>query len=234
MSEAYFIAGCQVQADSTLDKLLQSILTVAGIKHNQVDEIHVFSDAASALFQRRLDTAFGPIICWPLIPFLAPSNIISAVRGLEIGDISTCILAENSSLSSSAIFLANPKGVGRFNLTPRVQLANRFSPPGWITEPASWAEKVLSSIPKEEIEPGNDTPDLRIPPPKPTRPWLGVYARQKPVIPGWPEDRLVNGTSIFPSLMKLVDAVNTDSKDAGVWLDIDPEEPCASILVLPV
>lgn len=234
MSEAYFITGCQVQTDSTPDILLQSILSTAGLKHNQVDEIHIFSDSASALFQRRLDTAFGPVICWPLIPFLPPSSIISAIRGLEIGDISICILAEHSSLSSSAILLANPKGVGRFNLTPRVQLANRFYPPGCIAEPASWAEKVLSSIPKEEIEPENETPDLRIPPPKPARPWLGVYARQKPVIPGWPEDRLVYGSSIFPSLMKLVDAVNSDGNDAGVWLDVDREELCASILVLPV
>ncbi len=234
MSEVYFITGCQLPAGSTLDELLQSIFNTAEIKPNQVDEIHLFSDAASSLFQRRLDTVFGPIVGWPLIPYLPPCAIISSCRGLETGEISTCILAETSSYISSAILLANPNGVGRFNLTPLVKLASRISLPKWISDPANWAEKLLTTIPKEEENPEDETPDLRIAPKKPARPWLGVYAHQKPDIPGWPEDRLVFRSSIFPSLMILADAVRTSRTDPGVWLDVDPEEPGASILVLPL
>jgi hypothetical protein len=234
MSEAYLIAGTQLPIGSTIDTLLQSIFDAAGIKSNQVDEIHLYMDSASNLFQRRQDTSFGPVVGWPLIPYLQPSGLFSSCRGLETGDKSTSILAEISAQSSSAILLANPDGVGRYNLTPQVQLATRFTSPVWIADPVGNANRLLASIPPKETDPDEDVQDLRIPPKTPVRPWLGFYAPQKPENSGWPEDRLVFKSSIFPSLITLAEAVISSKTDPGVWMDLDPEEPGASMLVLPL
>jgi hypothetical protein len=234
MSEAYFISGCQLPTGSSQDALLQAIFTSAEIKPHQVDEIHMFTDAASALFQRRLETVFGPVIQWPLLPFLPVSTLFSACRALESGEISTCILAENSNQASCAVLLANPDGVGRFNLSPVVQLSTRSVFPEGITDLTASALKLLASIPKDEIEPEIEVPDLRVPRKQPARPWLAVHASEKPVVSDWPEDRLAFSSSLFPGLLKIIDLIQTSKTDPGVWTHSAPNEPGGSMLVLPL
>jgi hypothetical protein len=234
MSESYFISGCQLPVGSTLDELFQAVFSVSGIKPHQVDEIHMFTDAASALFQRRINSIFGPVIHWPLLPFLPISELFSVCRALEIGEISTCIFAENSSQASCGILLANPNGVGRLNLTPMAQLARRITFPEGVPDLAGSAQKLLTYIPKEELDPEDETPDLRVPRKQPARPWLAIHAPERPVISDWPEDRLVYSPSLFPSLLKIVDAIQTTKIDPGVWTHSTPDEPGGSLLVLPL
>lgn len=234
MSEAYFIAGSKLPTGSSLDSVLQSIFVAAEIKPKQVDEMHMFSDAASALFQRRLDTVFGSVIQWPLIPYLPVNGLFSACRALEIGEISTCILAEISNQTCSVLLLANPMGVGRLNLTPQVLLSNRVSYSEGIPDLPATAAKIISSAPKGDPQPEDETPDLRIPPKKAPRPWLAVHSPEKPDVPGWPEDRLIHSSAMLPSLFTLITAMQDSKTDPGVWISSAAIEPACSLLVLPL
>lgn len=234
MSEAYFVTGCQLPAGSTLDALLQEVLKTGGMKPNQVSEIHLFTDAASALFERKRETIFGTVIQWPLIPHLAVSTLFSACRALESGETSACVLVENSAQMSSAILLANPSAVGRFNLSPKVVFSHRIVHPEGITDLADCAAKLLDSIPKEEPDAETDAPDLRVAPKKPARPWLAVHSNNPVGIPDWPEDRFLTGSNLFPLLIKLADAVARSKTDPAVWTYMQPREPGDAMLVLPL
>ncbi len=184
MSEAYFISGCQLPAGSSLDDILNTVFSSAGCQTPKIDEIHLFSDAATALFQRRIDTVFGPVIQWPLIPSLPVSALFSACRALETGELSTCVLVENSAQSANAILLANPNAVGRYNLSPQAHFSIRSSHPAGIIDLPGSAAKLIAAIPVDEPEPEDETPDLRVPPKKPARPWLAVRAPERTVVPG--------------------------------------------------
>ncbi|GAP20666.1 hypothetical protein [Leptolinea tardivitalis] len=233
MSDAYFVTGLQMPAGTPLETLLQKLCESAGIRAGSVNEIHHFTDAASALFQRISKTSYGPILCWPLIPYLETSTLFSVCRALELGEISTCILAECSSVTSTAILLASPTGVGRLNLSPHAHLAVRFSSPISMTDPVVCAHKLLASMPEEEST-EEQNPEGPPVPQKPSRPWMGIYSREKPEIADWSPDRLVFGSSIFTSLINLVTAMNSTRTDPGVWINIMSEEPGASLLVLPL
>jgi hypothetical protein len=234
MSEAYFITGCQLPAGSSLDALLQEVLKTGGLKPNQVNEIHLFTDAASALFERKHDSIFGTVIQWPLIPHLAVSTFFSVCRALECDEMTACVLVENSAQMSSAVLLANPKAVGRYNLAPRVHLSNRLSAPDGITNLPDCAAKLLAMIPKEEPDAETDAPDLRVAPKKPARPWLAVHANNPVDTSDWPEDRLMTGDSLFPLLIKLAAAVEKSKTDPAVWAHVIPGEPGDAMLVLPL
>lgn len=234
MSEAYFVTGCQLPAGSTLDALLQDVLKNGGLKPNQVTEIHLFTDAASALFERKLDTIFGTVIQWPLIPHLAVSTLLSTCRALESGEMTACVLVENSAQMSCAVLLANPTAVGRFNLSPKVVLSHRSSHPEGITDLADCAAKLLASIPKEEPDAETDAPDLRVAPKKPARPWLAVHSNAPADILDWPEDRFLTSPGLFPLLTKLADAVARSKTDPAVFAHMLPGEPGDAMLVLPL
>lgn len=234
MSEAYFITGCQLPAGSSLDALLQEVLKTGGLKPNQVNEIHLFTDAASALFERQRDTIFGTVIQWPLIPHLAVSTLFSACRALESGEITACVLVENTAQLSCAILLANPSAVGRHNLAPKVVLSFRSTHPEGITDQPDCATKLLARIPREEPDAENDAPDLRVAPKKPARPWLVIHSSTPAGIPEWPEDRLLSGSTLFPLLSKLADAVEKSKTDPAVWMHLQPGEPGDAMLVLPL
>jgi len=234
MSEAYLISGCQLPAGSSLDALLQDVLKTGGLKPNQVNEIHLFTDEASALFERKRDTIFGAVIQWPLIPHLAVSTLFSTCRALESGEISTCVLVENSAQLSCAILLANPSAVGRFNLTPMVVLSHRSTHPEGISNLSDCVTKLLASIPREEPDSETDAPDLRVAPKKHARPWLAVHSKEPADIPDWPEDRFLTGSNLFPLLVKLADAVSRSKTDPAVWAHIIPGEPGDAMLVLPL
>jgi hypothetical protein len=234
MSEAYFVTGCHLPAGSSLDALLQEVLKTGGLKPNQVNEIHLFTDAASALFERKHDTIFGTVIQWPLIPHLAVSTFLSACRALECNELTTCVLVENTAQMSCAVLLANPHAVGRYNLSPQVHLSNRLTAPEGITNLADCAAKLLAMIPKEEPDAENDAPDLRVAPKKPARPWLAVHTNGPVDIADWPEDRLMTGEALFPQLIKLAAAVERSKTDPAVWVHTVPGEPGDAMLVLPL
>lgn len=234
MSETYFISGAVQPAGTPLDTLLQAIYSSAGIKPKQVDEIHLFSDAASALFQRRLDTVFGPVVHWPLIPFLPANTLFSDCRALESSELSTCILAESSSSVSCAFLLANPNAIGRFNLSPQAQFSIRCSYPEGINNFEAVAQKALAAMPKEDPDPENETPDLRIPPKHDARPWLAVHAPEKPSTIIWPEDRLTYSPSMVHGLLMLINAMNQTKTDPGIWVSVSGNEPACSLLALPL
>jgi hypothetical protein len=234
MSEAYFVTGCQLPAGSSLDALLQEVLKTGGLKPNQVNEIHLFTDAASALFERKRDTIFGAVVQWPLIPHLAVSTLLSACRSLECNEMTACVLVENTAQMSCAVLLANPNAVGRYNLSPQVHLANRLSAPEGITNLPESAAKLLAMIPKEEPDAETDVPDLRVAPKKPARPWLAIHANGPVDTADWPEDRIMPGDSLFPLLIKLAAAVGRSKTDPAVWAHIVPGEPGDAMLVLPL
>jgi hypothetical protein len=234
MSEAYLITGSQLPAGTSLEALLQDVLKTGGLKPNQVTEIHLFTDAASALFERKRDTIFGSVIQWPLIPHLSVSTLFSACRALETGELTSCVLVENTAQQASAILLANPSAVGRLNLAPKVMLSLRSNHPEGITDLPDCAAKLLARIPKEEPDAENDAPDLRVAPKKPARPWLAIHSSAPAGIPEWPEDRVLTGASIFPLLIKLADAVEKSKTDPAVWMHLQPGEPGDAMLVLPL
>lgn len=234
MSESYFITGCQLPAGTSLDALLQEVLKSGGLKPNQVNEIHLFTDAASALFERRLDTIFGTVIQWPLIPHLAVSTLLSVCRALECGEMTTCVLVENSASMSCAVLLANPTAVGRHNLSPQAHLANRLTSPEGITDLPDTAARLLAMIPKEEPDAETDAPDLRVAPKKPARPWLAIHSSATAELPEWPEDRLISGSALLPLITRLASLVEKSKTDPAVWVYIQPGEPGNAMLVLPL
>ncbi|NMB55741.1 MAG: hypothetical protein GYA15_13680 [Leptolinea sp.] len=232
MSEAYLISGVQQPTGSGLDDLLKAICGQSSIRPDRVNEIHLFSDTASALFQRRLTTSSGIVIHWPLIPFLPVNVLFSACRALESGDISTCILAENSGKFSCAVLLANPNGVGRFNLTPLVQLAGRFTYPGGIPDLKATADMALQTVPPVEVYAGSELDEPRVNPN--VHPWLSIHSPAKPVSLNWPADRLIYSTSILPGLMMLAIAMNKTKAASGVWISLAENEPAAALVALPL
>jgi hypothetical protein len=234
MSEAYFVSGVQQPAGTPLEALLQAICAQAEVKPNRVDEIHLFGDAVAALFQRRLDTPFGAVIYWPLIPFLPVSVLFSACRALETGEISTCIVAENSAALSCAILLANPNGIGRLNLTPQVHLDGRFTYPAGIPNLDAAADKVFKSIPQDDTIPADNVVDLRIPPKADPLPWVAIHSPSKPASLNWPSTRSIHHSSVLPGLIMLVKAMKTSKTDPGILISCTPNEPSAALLVLPL
>lgn len=234
MSEAYFVSGIEQPAGTPLENLLQAVCRQADVKPNRVDEIHVFGDAVAALFQRRLDTPLGTMIHWPLIPFLPVSILFSACRALETGEISTCIVAENSSALSCAVLLANPNGIGRLNLTPQVHLDGRFTYPAGIPDLDVAADKVLKSIPLDDSIPADNVVDLRMPPKTDPLPWVAIHSPVKPAMLNWPVARTLHHASVLPALLMLVKAMHTANGDPGILISCPPNEPSAALLVLPL
>ncbi len=234
MSEAYLITGIMLPAGTPLDELLPAAYTSAGIKSGQINEIQLFTDNANALFHRRLDSASGPLIQWPLIPGMETNSLFSLTRALEIGELSLGILAEVSAHLSCAIILANPGAVGRLNLSPRTRLGRRITVPEGISDIPHLASNLIASIPPEEPSPEEEVPDLRLPPKQPLRPWLAIQASEKPEISDWPEDRLITGGSLFPVLLRLAKEVSGSRNDPGVLVQTGKDEPGSAFVVMPV
>ncbi len=234
MSEAYLITGFSRPAGTTLDELLQIVHSSVGIKPGQVNEIHVFTDAANALFHRRSDSISGPVIQWPLIPGMEISSLFSVTRALECGELNLGIMAEVSARSSCVLLLANPMSVGRFNLSPRLRFGRRTTFPDGILDIPQEAASFLASIPPEQPEPEEETPDLRIPRKKPSRPWLTIVSPEKPADINWPEDRLISGSILFPELLELADAFESSLHDPGILVHMGHGEPGSIEVIMPL
>ncbi len=233
MSEAYYIAGVEQPAGTDPAVLLHAVCMAAGIKPARVDEVHLYSDAASALFKRRLDTPQGTIILWPYIPFLSVSGFFSACRALECGEISTIVIAEQTALVNRAVLLAGPAAVGRLNLAPQAHLSARFTHPEGFPDLPAAASQALAAIPPLEIEPENGEQ----PAPKPihpANPWLSVHSLEKPQAGNWPVDRLIHGLTMLSSLDLLVKALVSTQSEPGVWVSANKTDPAAAMLVLPL
>lgn len=234
MSEAYLITGLSRPAGTTLDELLQTVYSSSGIKPGRENEIHLFTDDANALFNRRSDSISGPVITWPLIPGMEISTLFSMTRALECGEIDRGILAEVSARSSCVLLLANPKTVGKFNLSPRLRFSRRTTIPAGIMDIPQEANKFLASIPPEQPDPEEEIPDLRIPRKEPSRPWLTIVSPEKQTGINWPEDRLINGSVLFSLMLKLADAVESSHHDPGILVHVGHNEPGAIQVVLPL
>lgn len=231
MSEAYLVTGCELPSGTTILEVIKTVCASAGIKPKQIDEIHLYTDAASALFQRKQDTEAGPIFTWPLLPLLPSGGLQSLCRALETGDTDLCLLVEISGSGSSAILLANPIAVGRFNLSPLVHLANRLSHPDGMKNLSTAALKTLATAPVE-IEPQEPVIDLRVPKPPLAQPWLALHAEKTIDGLDWPTNRILHGTYLCGSLLSLAFAMNNSKTERGVWISIAQDGPVLSTLVL--
>lgn len=233
MSEAYYINGVDQPTGTDPAVLLHAVCSTSGIKPARVDEVHVYSDAASALFKRRLDTPQGTILHWPYIPFLPVSGLLSACRALECGEISTCVIAEQTTQVNRAVLLAGPAAIGRMNLSPRAHLSARFTYPGGIPDLVPAAMRALAAIPPVEFEPeGGEAPAPK--PVLPANPWLAVHSPEKPQAGNWPVDRLIHGMTMLSSLDLLVKAMVSTKTEPGVWISANQADPAAAMLVLPL
>jgi len=234
MSEAYLITGCQLPAGTPLEEILAALFKSSGLKSNQVNEIHLFSDMAAALFQRRIDITSGPVQQWPLLPCFEINGLFSITRALECGELSTVILAEVSAHLSCAMLLANPTAVGRLNLSPRLRFGRRKNLPEGIADIPLLASDLIASIPPEEPMPEEETPDLRVPPKRQSRPWLAIAGTGISMDIKWPEDRLISGTSLFPLLLKLVESIENSHSDPVVMVESGNDEPGSAVVVMPL
>ena len=233
MSEAYLVSGCELPSGIPLLEVVKTVCASAGIKPKQIDEIHLYTDAASALFQRKQDTEAGPIFTWPLLPLLPSVGLQSLCRALETGDLALCLLVEISSSGSSAILLANPIAVGRFNLSPLVHLANRLSHPDGMENLQTAALKTLAMAPIE-IDSEEPVIDLRVPKPPPTQPWLALHTAETISGLKWPTNRILQSPALCGSLLSLAFAMNKSKTERGVWMSIAKDGPVLSTLVLPL
>ena len=233
MSESYLVTGCELPPGSSINDVVKTICVSAGIKHRQLDEIHLYTDAASALFQRKHDSEAGPIFTWPLLPLLSASGLQALCRALETGELSLCLLAEISPAGSNAVLLANPNAVGRFNLSPLVHLAKHLSHVDGLENLPTTALKTLASAPAE-IEPDEQAIDLRIPKAPPPRPWLMLHTSQKIDLSEWPDDRLIQNPGLCGSLLSLASAMKKTRTDRGIWMSLSMDGPVLSTLVLPL
>jgi hypothetical protein len=233
MSEAYLVAGSELLAGTSLDELLKSICTPVGIRPRQIDEIHLFTDAASALFKRTEDTIAGPCFTWPLLPLIPAIGLQSLCRAMEVGELSLCLLAEISASGSSAILLANPISVGRFNLNPMVHLANRLSHADGLENLLTTTLKTLAAAPAE-IEPEEPVVDLRVPKAPAAQPWVAFHTSEITADLDWPENRMLFNANMCGSLLDLAAAMKITKTDRGVWMSVTPDGPILSTLVLPL
>ncbi len=233
MSETYYVAGVDQPTGTDPAVLLHAVCAAAGIKPARLDEVHLYSDSASALFKRRLDTPQGTIIQWPNIPFLPVSGLFSACRALESGEISTCVVAEQTAQVNRVVLLAGPAAIGRMNLAPLAHLSVRFTYPGGIPDISTATTRALAAIPSKEIEPengGEPAPQ----PALPTKPWLAVHSSEKPRAVNWPVDRLIHGLTMLSSLDLLIKALVSTKTEPGVWISVNQADPAAVMLVLPL
>lgn len=233
MSEAYLAAGSELPSGTSLDEVIKTICTAAGIKPRQIDEIHLYTDAASALFQRKQVTEAVSAFTWPLLPLLLAAGLCSLCHALETGELSLNLLAEISASGSRAILLANPNAVGRFNLSPLVLLAGHISHIDGLENLPTAALKTLAIAPAE-IEPLEPVVDLRVSKTPPAQPWLMLHTAENFDGLDWPKNRLLQNASLCGSLLGLASAMNKTRTDRGVWMSIAPDGPVLSTLVLPL
>jgi hypothetical protein len=233
MSEAYLITGSELSTGTPLDEVISIVCKNAGIKPRQIDEIHLYTDAASALFHRMQDSEAGPVFSWPLLPLLPAAGLHSLCRSLEDDEISLCLLVEISAQRSSAVLLANPNAVGRYNLTPLVLLANRLSEVNGMDNLLTTALKTLAIVPVE-IEPKEPAVDLRLPKPAPPQPWLSLHSSETITGLDWSTSRLMQSSSLCGSLVDLAFAMSKTRTDRGIWMSIVPDGPILSTLVFPL
>jgi hypothetical protein len=233
MSEAYLVAGVELSAGTKLDELIKAISTSVGIRPRQIDEIHLFTDAATALFKRTEETIAGHCFTWPLLPLFPATGLQSLCRAMEVGELSLCLLAEISSEGSSAILLANPIAVGRFNFSPMVHLANRLSHADGYENLLTTTLKTLAAAPAE-IEPEVPVVDLRVPKPPVAQPWVTFHTTETSAELDWPENRVLYNASMCGSILDLAAAMKITKTDRGVWMSITTDGPVLSTLVLPL
>ena len=231
MSEAYLVTGCELPSGNPLLEVVKTVCASAGIKPQQIDEIHLYTDAATTLFQRKQDTEVGPIFTWPLLPLLPAVGLQSLCRALETGDLALCLLVEISGSGCSAILLANPIAVGRFNLSPLIHLANRLNLPDGMENLQTTALKTLAMAPIE-IETENPVVDLRVPKPSPTQPWLALQSAETISELDWPTNRILQSPSLCSSLLSLAFAMNKSKTERGVWMSIANDGPVLSTLAM--
>jgi hypothetical protein len=231
MSEAYLVSGCLLPGESPLLDVIDAICVSSGIKPQHLDEIHLYTDAASALFKRKQTTKAGPVFTWPLLPLLPAAGLRSLCQSLEDGEISICLLLEISARESGALLLANPNAVGRFNLAPLVHLANRMSHPEGFDSLLTTVLKTLALSPAE-IEPEEPVVDLRLPKPPPSQPWLAMQSAEIISDMDWPGNRLLMDPSLYGSLMRLAAEMNKTKSARGVWMSVASDGPVLSTLVL--
>jgi hypothetical protein len=233
MSEAYLVSGCELPPGSSLDKVINAACQSAGIKPHQIDEIHLYSSAASALFHRKQSSETSTIYSWPLLPLLPATGLRSICQSMEAGEVTLSLLMEDSPNYSSAILLANPIAVGRYNLTPLVHLANRLSHISGMDYLPTAALKTLATVPVE-IEPEAPVIDLRLPKPPATQPWLALHSPDQITGMEWPANRLLQSPGLCNSLLLLAEAMQKSKTDRGVWMSLSPDGPVLSNLVLPL
>lgn len=233
MSEAYLVSGSEQKTGTSLEELMKSICAPVGITPRQIDEIHLFTDEASALFKRKEETIASPCFSWPLLPLIPATGLQSLCRAMEIGELTLCLLAEISASGSSAILLANPISVGRFNLNPMVHLANRLSHADGSENLLTTTLKTLAAAPVE-IEPEEPVVDLRVPKQIAAQPWVAFHTTEITANLEWPENRMLFNANMCGSLLDLAAAMKITKTDRGVWMSVAPDGPILSTLVLPL
>jgi hypothetical protein len=169
MNEVYWIAGAEMNTlpeqltppsnGQEADVLLGKLLKASGVKPGWVDEIHWYSDPVVDNLPQELILGEEfpcdiPTFGWAAQKGLDYYLFHSIVRAILAGDNHLVCFGQKEGSNISAMLLASPTAVGRYNLIPQGCLAIRLVFPANLSQKSKVFMQILRDrLTKNEIDP---------------------------------------------------------------------------------
>lgn len=168
MEEVYWIAGSELHyppEEMTPEMHVQkgalvaeSALAAARIRPVWVDEVHWLSDLDLPGVPRAALTEAGlsaekPLLEWGSIPILDHMLLQSAALAILAEDNHLVFLGRQVGCATSALLLASPTAVGRYNLNPVARLLGRLTLRINPKDSAETLKTIFRQLERKELDP---------------------------------------------------------------------------------
>jgi len=167
MTEAYWIAGTSLQYSEetfALDSkeiehlLISALLEKGAARIAWVDQVHWIRGDSKGLSGAESSGILKmseqkPFLAWSEQAGLPHYLLHAASRSIIVGDCDLAVIAQSDQLDGSAVLLASPRAVGRYNLLPRARIIGRWELGGVGKNLNSPGDQILEKITKNKRHP---------------------------------------------------------------------------------
>jgi len=168
MTEVYWIAGASLQysgetfapgSEQMIEHpLISALLKKGAARMAWVDQVHWISGDSKSLSGAESAGILKiseqkPLLAWSEQAGSPHYVLHAASRSIMVGDCDLAVIAQSGQSDGSAVLLASPKAVGRYNLLPRARIIGRWELGGAGQNLNGPDDQILEKITKNKRHP---------------------------------------------------------------------------------